>query len=129
MSYRKDQIRKDQMSLFEENIHGTFTYLDGIKSITDVEAPKIQNKTKGKDNPKKKKKSSYSPSYINNFLNEADVLEPYNFSKNVDGKSDLLKKYFKRFRSDGIQDLNKFDGIQIGAIFSNFYAGYVHKYR
>ncbi|MBU1202292.1 MAG: hypothetical protein KJ583_03110 [Nanoarchaeota archaeon] len=62
---------------------------------------------------------------IENFLKESKNIPINNFSRYADEKAGLLAKYFPgRFGPSGKQDITKYEGAQVGAIFSKIVKNY-----
>lgn len=67
---------------------------------------------------------SVKDSQIEAFLRDASSLAHGSFQDNSSRKKDILRRYFGRFGSGSSQDLDRYDRVQVGAIFSRLYQSY-----
>jgi len=98
-----------------------YLYDAGCAELMHQESGHVQ---KGSNLERVISSKSVSDDKITNFLREAISLYSTSFDEYVKDKTEILMKYFPRFRPDGSQSLSKYSGIQIGSIFNRLVDSY-----
>jgi hypothetical protein len=65
-----------------------------------------------------------SDSKIEQFLRDAAPFARGSFQDNTEIKKRILRAYFGRFQEGAPQDIDRYDAVRVGAIFSKLYEGY-----
>jgi len=141
---KKEELRKDalysqnglnyyklsmSLGINPENLEDKHLYEQGEIEYTRLETKKKEEKIRESQLEKEVRKSEHRL-IEKEFLKRAEELNINDFYAQTDAKIMFLQDYFPgKFGRGKKQDIEKFDDVQVGAIFKNVYDSYKKKHR